>query len=120
MHCILENISPSQKDELQRYRDSSSRSQRQIFAGEVIDFDKHDKRILVDIKNKITVGDEMELLTSAGNHRFTLETMLDQKGNSVNCAPGSGHQVWVDIDKSIKEVNLGLLCRTMDEKLSQI
>ncbi len=106
--------------ELQRYRDSSSRSQRQIFAGEVIDFDAEDKRILVDIKNKITVGDEMELLTSAGNHQFVLKTMVDQRGNKVNCAPGSGHQVWVDIDKSINEVNLGLLCRTMSEELSQI
>lgn len=106
--------------ELQRYRDNSSRSQRQIFAGEVIDFNKQDKRILVDIKNKITVGDEMELLTSAGNHRFVLKTMKDQKGHSVDCAPGSGHQVWVDVDNSINDVNLGLLCRTMDAELSQI
>jgi len=106
--------------ELQRYRDSSSRSQRQIFAGEVIDFDDQGKRILVDIKNKITVGDEMELLTSAGNHRFVLKTMRDQTGNKVNCAPGSGHQVWVDIDNSITEVNLGLLCRTMSTESSHI
>jgi len=62
----------------------------------------------------------MELLTSAGNHHFVLKTMVDQRGNKVNCAPGSGHQVWVDIDKSINEVNLGLLCRTMSEELSQI
>jgi len=106
--------------ELQRYRDSSSRSQRQIYAGEVIDFDNQDKRILVDIKNKITVGDEMELLTSAGNHRFVLKTMEDKYGNSVDCAPGSGHQVWVEINKDINEVNLGLLCRTMSEESSRI
>ncbi len=106
--------------ELQRYRDSSSRSQRQIFAGEVIEFNKQDKRILVDIKNKITVGDEMELLTSSGNYNFILEPMVDKYGNNVDCAPGSGHQVWVDIDKSINEVSLGLLCRTMSEESSRI
>lgn len=106
--------------ELQRYRDSSSRSQRQIFAGEVIDFNKQDKRILVDIKNKITVGDEMELLTSKGNYNFILESMVDKYGNNVDCAPGSGHQVWVDIDNSINEVNLGLLCRNMSEEASRI
>ena len=105
---------------MQRYRDSSSRSQRQIFAGEVLDFDKQDKRILVDIKNKISVGDDMELLTSSGNHHFVLETMQDKKGNNIDCAPGSGHQVWVDIDKNIDEVNLGLLCRSMPEELSRI
>jgi len=106
--------------ELQRYRDSSSRSQRQIFAGEVIEFNAQDKRILVDIKNKISVGDEMELLTAAGNHRFVLSEMEDKHGKKVDCAPGSGHQVWVDIDNSIDEVKLGLLCRTMDEESSRI
>jgi len=106
--------------ELQRYRDSSSRSQRQIFAGEVIDFDKQNKRILVDIKNKITAGDDMELLTSAGNHRFVLKTMVDKNGNNIDCAPGSGHQVWVDIDNSINEVKLGLLCRAMSAESSHI
>jgi len=106
--------------ELQRYRDSSSRSQRQIYAGEVIDFNKQDKRILVDIKNKITVGDEMELLTSDGNHRFVLKTMVDKYGNNVDCAPGSGHQVWVDVNEDINAVNLGLLCRTMSEESSRI
>ena len=106
--------------ELQRYRDSSSRSQRQIFAGEVIEFNTQDKRILVDIKNKISVGDEMELLTAAGNYRFVLNEMEDKHGKKVDCAPGSGHQVWVDIDKNIDEVKLGLLCRTMDEESSRI
>jgi putative protease len=107
-------------EEMQRYRDSSSRSQRQIFAGEVIDFNAKDRRILVDIKNKISVGDDMELLTASGNHHFTLQTMQDKKGNSVDCAPGSGHQVWVDIDQSIDEVNLGLLCRSVPEELARI
>ena len=46
--------------------------------------------------------------------------MQDQRGNDVDCAPGSGHQVWVDIDKDIDEVNLGLLCRTMPEELARI
>ncbi len=106
--------------ELQRYRDNSSRSQRQIFAGEVLEFNKQENRILVDIKNKITVGDEVELLTSNGNYNFTLGAMIDKHGNTVDCAPGSGHQVWLDIDKSIDEVNLGLLCRTMSEETSHM
>jgi len=114
---FFERHAPQQ---MQRYRDSSSRSQRQIFAGEVIDFNAKDKRILVDIKNKISVGDDMELLTVSGNHHFTLQTMQDKKGNSVDCAPGSGHQVWVDIDQSIDEVNLGLLCRSVPEELARI
>ncbi len=107
-------------EEMQRYRDSSSRSQRQIFAGEVLEFNAQDKRILVDIKNKISVGDEMELLTASGNHRFVLGEMEDRFGKKVDCAPGSGHQVWVDVNKDINEVKLGLLCRNMDEETARI
>ncbi|HHJ35337.1 MAG TPA: U32 family peptidase, partial [Gammaproteobacteria bacterium] len=102
--------------ELQRYRDNSSRSQRQIFTGEVMKFDKTRNQILVDIKNKLTIGDEVELVTSDGNHRFILTKMTDQNGNTIECAPGSGHQAWIGLDTDITEVNLGLLCRTLDEE----
>lgn len=106
--------------EMQRYRDSSSRSQRQIFAGEVMQFDKHNHRVLVDIKNKITVGDEVELLTANGNYHFVLNKMLDQNGNNVECAPGSGHQVWVEIESGIETVNLGLLCKSLNEDAARM
>lgn len=106
--------------EMQRYRDSSSRSQRQMYSGEVIEFDNQGNRILVDIKNKITVGDELELLTSEGNHSFVLQAMSDQRGNSMDCAPGSGHQVWIDIDRNIRNVHLGLLCRTLSDEAARI
>jgi len=106
--------------ELQRYRDSSSRSQRQVFSGEVMKFDSDRNRILVDIKNKITLGDEMELITANGNYHFALNNITDKNGNSIKCAPGSGHQVWVDIQQDIDEVNLGLLCRIQSEEEARI
>lgn len=106
--------------EMQRYRDSSSRSQRQMFSGEVIDFDQSEKRILVDIKNKISIGDEMELITAEGNHRFILDNMTNTKGESIDCAPGSGHQAWVGLDESISKVDLGLLCRTLSDEAARL
>lgn len=106
--------------EMQRYRDSSSRSQRQMFSGEVLEFDAGANRILVDIKNKITIGDEMELLTSDGNYQFVLNNMTDRRGNDVDCAPGSGHQVWVDLEQPVDSVDLGLLCRVQSEEEARI
>lgn len=106
--------------EMQRYRDSSSRSQRQVFSGEVMEFDSDRNRILVDVKNKITLGDEMELLTAKGNYRFALNNITDQNGNNIECAPGSGYQVWVDIEHNIDEVDLGLLCRIQSEEEARI
>ena len=107
-------------EETQRYRDSSSRSQRQIFSGEVMKFDSETNRALIDVKNKLTIGDEVELLTSEGNHSFTLTSMINRHNEPVNCAPGSGHQVWIDLDKNIKEVKLGLLCRNLTEEAAQL
>ncbi len=106
--------------ELQRYRDSSSRSQRQVFSGEVMKFDSDSNRILVDIKNKITLGDEMELLTANGNYRFALNNIMDHSGNNIECAPGSGYQVWVDVEQNIDKVDLGLLCRIQSEEEARI
>jgi len=107
-------------EEMQRYRDSSSRSQRQMFSGEVLEFNQERKSILVDIKNKITIGDELELLTAGGNHSFVLDNMKDQRGNTLDCAPGSGYQVWIDLDDGIENVELGLLCRNLDEETARI
>jgi len=106
--------------EMQRYRDSSSRSQRQVFSGEVLEFDAEKSKILVDIKNKISLGDEMELVTTKGNYSFVLTSMTDKKGNSVECAPGSGYQVWVDVEQNIDKVDLGLLCRIQSEEAARI
>jgi len=106
--------------EMQRYRDSSSRSQRQMFSGEVIEFDRDKKRIFVDIKNKITTGDEMALITADGSHHFTLGSMTDNWGNKLDCAKGSGYQVWVDLDDSVTEVNLGLLCRVLSDEAARL
>ena len=107
-------------EEMQRYRDSSSRSQRQMFSGEVLQFNADKNSILVDIKNKITIGDELELLTAGGNHSFVLDNMKDQRGNTLDCAPGSGYQVWIDLDDGIEDVELGLLCRNLDEETARI
>jgi putative protease len=74
----------------------------------------------VDVKNKITLGDELELLTANGNYRFALNNLMDYSGNNIECAPGSGHQVWVDIEQNIDEVNLGLLCRIQSEEEARI
>jgi len=107
-------------EELQRYRSSSSRSQRQLFTGEIIEFDSNNSRILVDVKNKFSTGDDMELLTANGNYRFSLGRMTSVDGSVVDCAPGSGHTVWVDIDSAIKQVDLGLLCRMLDEEHARV
>ncbi|MCA9042630.1 MAG: U32 family peptidase C-terminal domain-containing protein, partial [Planctomycetaceae bacterium] len=61
----------------------------QKFVGDVIEID--DDFLTVEVKNKFEVGEEIELMTPAGNIRFTLDQMFDAKGNPEDVAPGSGH-----------------------------
>ena len=56
--------------ELQNYRQGISTNTQQIFVGEVMEVDRARGLALVDVKNRFAVGDELELLTPNGNHRF--------------------------------------------------
>jgi putative protease len=92
--------------ELQRYQDNASRSQRQIFVGEVSGPANADGMARVEVKNKIRVGDALELLTPAGNTRFELDTMLDMHGNAMQEAPGGGYQVWISMPTTAGDYGL--------------
>ena len=47
----------------------------------------------VEAKNGFSVGDQLFLLTPAGNHAFELSALRDKSGNPIDRAPGSGHRV---------------------------
>lgn len=100
-----------ESQDLQSYRDSSSRSARQQFVAEVIGQDADSGKYLLDVKNKFLVGDELELLTPGGNRRFILEALEDQYGNSMPQAPGGGYLVRADLP--LERVELGLVTRIL-------
>ena len=96
--------------ELQRYHDSASTTQRQMFVGEILQQDE-DGQYLIDVKNKFKVGDSMELLTPAGNVTFTLHEMQDKEGKSLQEAPGGGWKVKIPLPSAAGE--FGLLVRDL-------
>ena len=98
--------------ELQNYRQGISANSQQIFVGEVLEVDNERSMALVDVKNRFAVGDELELLTPQGNHRFVLDAMLDQKQESVKVAPGSGHQIWMALP-SMDNLDKALITRSL-------
>jgi len=106
--------------EMQRYRDSSSRSQRQLFVGEVIEIDSEKNALFIEVKNKFSIGDQMELITPDGNISFQLKTMTDKKGQAVECAAGSSYQVWIPIGQDVKGMEKALLCRKLDDETARI
>ncbi len=105
-----------ESQELQSYRDNSSRSSRQQFVAEVIGYDEQSGKSLLDVKNKFGVGDELELLTPKGNQLFVLEAMEDQHGNAMQIAPGGGYVVQANLPEGAE--NMGLVTRILEDHSS--
>jgi putative protease len=98
--------------ELQNYRRGSSENQRQIFVGEVRGQIEGSGWSMIDVKNKFAVGDELELLTPAGNHRFRASALEDLEGNPMREARGGGYQVRMPLP--VSSADMGLITRFIE------
>ncbi len=105
-----------ESEQLQNYRQNSSESERQIFVGEVLGAPDRDGLTAIEVKNKFAVGDRLELLTTAGNHSFTLDRMQDRHGRPLQEAPGSGYRVRIPLPVATDE--MGLLTRYTRQRSS--
>lgn len=81
----------------QNYMDNHSRSKSQQFVGEILEYNEAEQTALVDVKNRFSVGDALELILPEGNEAFTLEAITSKKGEAMDVAPGSGHIVTIPI-----------------------
>lgn len=98
-------------DAYQTYEYGYSVSETQQFVGEFTG-----KRVNglaeVDVKNKFSLGDSLELMTPAGNIVFTLDALQNRKGEAIDVAPGNGHIVYLPVPDDV-DVNFGLLIRNL-------
>jgi putative protease len=85
--------------EYQNYERGVSRSDKQQFVGAVLDNDG--QWLTVDVKNRFSVGDHIELVTPAGNAPFVLEALIGRDGLPAEVAPGSGHVVKVPLPETV-------------------
>ncbi len=95
--------------EQQNYIEGYSSSDRQQYVGEIIGYDTNNQCLDIDVKNKFSRGDKLELILPEGNIEFTLEQLLDKEGSAVEHAPGSGHKVKIPFSGTVPEK--GLLAR---------
>ncbi|MFD2230854.1 tRNA 5-hydroxyuridine modification protein YegQ [Alkalimarinus sediminis] len=101
-------------DEYQNYEQGNSVSSKQLFAGEVIDVDRENKLMTIEVKNRFAVGDSIELMAPGGNITFTLESIINRKNQSVDVAPGSGHQMKLPLPEGAPEdLTYALLMRNL-------
>ena len=96
--------------EHQNYMTGYSMSNQQQFCGEIIGYDKERHMMIVDVKNRFAVGDELEILLPQGNRRLKLERMENHTNSTpMDVAPGGGYQVKIPWDD--ESVAMGLITR---------
>lgn len=102
----------------QNYEVGSSVANQQQFVAEIIDYTEGDEILTLEIKNHLKLGDEIELMTGAGNVHFILEEMHNLEGKPIEVAPGSGHVVRIPVPEVGRNYQFGLLMKNIDTPLA--
>lgn len=97
--------------EHQNYLEGVSKHLRQQFVGEITGYDGASGMAGVLVKNKLRLGDELELILPQGNRHFRLERMEDMNGNRMEEAPGGGYRVRIPVP--VDSVRMGLLAKNL-------
>ena len=99
--------------DLQNYRTGASRSDRALFVAEVVAVDPVTGRAELAVKNKLAVGDEVELIAPGGNRRLRIAALEDLDGRPLREAPGGGWQVRTALPLAPEEAAFALLARLL-------
>lgn len=98
-----------ESDELQNYRENSSKSAQSQFVAEIIHHDESTGLTEVDVKNRFAVGDQLEMIRPEGNQQFTLDELISLEGEKLDVAPGSGWKVKLQLP--VKPTDKDLITR---------
>ncbi|CAG1021942.1 partial putative protease [Methylococcales bacterium] len=95
--------------EHQNYLSGYSKSHQQQFCGEIREYDTATGLATIDVKNKFSVGDKVELILPSGNQDITVERMENMYGQDMQEASGGGYEVKIPLPNI--EAAHGLLAR---------
>ena len=77
------------------------------YAGVVRDWNDTGNRALVEQRNRMICGDEIEILRPNGTlYRQKLEYMTDMEGVPLECAPHPQQLLWIRLDQEVGEYSL--------------
>ena len=89
------------ESEMQNYLRGHSESSRSLYVGDVVSWDIARGLAEIDVKNRFSVGDRIEVIHPSGNFEIALERMENAEGESLSVAPGNGHHVWIPLPKEL-------------------
>ena len=76
----------------QNYLRGHSESDRSQYVGDVLGYGA-DGWAEIEVKNRFSVGDRIELIHPTGNHSLPVSNLRNTAGEAITVAPGSGHFV---------------------------
>ena len=60
----------------------------------------------IDVKNRFSVGDRLEVIHPSGNLELELTRMENADGAPLSVAPGNGHRVWIPLPVSYTHLDV--------------
>lgn len=91
--------------EHQNYLRGYSESSRSLYVGDVVGYDAATGLAEIEVKNRFAVGDRLEIIQPSGNREIAVEKLLNQEGEEVAAAAGSGHHVRLALPPGINPEN---------------
>ena len=92
--------------EQQNYMRGHSESTRQQYVGDIVHCENGMAEI--EVKNRFSVGDKLEIIHPSGNHIVDLNEMRSMTGEVLSVAPGSGHRVRIPLTGNVEK---GMIAR---------
>lgn len=89
--------------------ESSSYQRSYDFAGIVLDYDVQNKMALVEQRNKIALGDTIEILSAShqnGSYNQIVTFMKDQEGNTLQEAPHPQMHFYIKMDNPVQKMDI--------------
>ncbi|GGP23356.1 prephenate-dependent tRNA uridine(34) hydroxylase TrhP [Silvimonas iriomotensis] len=91
----------------QNYLDGHSRARQSQYVGEVLNV--VDGWARIDVKNRIAVGDKLEIIHPCGNQVIELQAMIDGDGQPVTVAAGNGVAVSIALPATLDKALIARL-----------
>lgn len=95
--------------EQQNYLTGYFKSHQQQFCGEIRSYNKESGLATIDVKNKFSVGDKIELILPEWNQDLVIEHMENMHGQEMQEASGGGYEVKIPLPENTG--NYGLISR---------
>ena len=81
----------------QNYLRGHSESGRSQYVGDIVEYDAGRGLARIEVKNRIALGDRIELVQPVGCREFRVDALFSLAGEAIGCLPGSGHDGWLPL-----------------------